>query len=147
MANDDNKSVAAHMAMKARMKGGPRNTITSLQVAVKDATSEEPIRVWPTMVANGAGKLSPSFVEPLMGFPAAFTLPEGEPLHLDPDWGGDPMAAFGRGLEYREPLTVAHADRRAARLKALGNAVVPAVPYVLFRAIEQAERECADGGC
>lgn len=34
-ANDDNKSPAAHMAMKQRMKGGPRNCITSLQVAVK----------------------------------------------------------------------------------------------------------------
>ncbi len=35
VANDDNKTPEAHMAMKARMKGGPRNTITSLQVAVK----------------------------------------------------------------------------------------------------------------
>jgi hypothetical protein len=34
-ANDDNKTPAAHMAMKARMKGGERNTITSLQVRVK----------------------------------------------------------------------------------------------------------------
>lgn len=31
-ANDDNKSPQAHMAMKARMKGGARHTITSLQV-------------------------------------------------------------------------------------------------------------------
>ena len=35
-ANDDNKSPEAHRAMKARMKGGPRNTITSLQVAAQD---------------------------------------------------------------------------------------------------------------
>jgi len=35
VANDDNKSVEAHLAMKARMKGGPRHTITSLQVAAK----------------------------------------------------------------------------------------------------------------
>lgn len=34
-ANDDNKSPTAHMAMKARMKGGARHTITSLQVMVK----------------------------------------------------------------------------------------------------------------
>ncbi|WHZ35722.1 hypothetical protein [Sagittula sp. MA-2] len=32
VANDDNKTPEAHMAMKARMKGGPRNTVTSLQV-------------------------------------------------------------------------------------------------------------------
>ncbi len=31
-AQDDNKSPEAHLAMKARMKGRPRNTITSLQV-------------------------------------------------------------------------------------------------------------------
>ena len=34
-ANDDNKSPEAHMAMKARMLGGPRSTVTSLQVATK----------------------------------------------------------------------------------------------------------------
>ena len=34
-ANDDNKSPSAHMAMKARMPGGPRQTVTSLQVATK----------------------------------------------------------------------------------------------------------------
>ena len=39
VANDDNKTPEAHMAMKARMKGGPRNTITSLQVLVQ---------TWPT---------------------------------------------------------------------------------------------------
>lgn len=38
-ANDDNKSPEAHLAMKARMRGGPRNTITSLQVKVQE---------WPT---------------------------------------------------------------------------------------------------
>ncbi len=35
VANDDNKSPAAHMAMKARMKGGPRYKPTSLQVVIK----------------------------------------------------------------------------------------------------------------
>lgn len=34
-ANDDNRSVEAHLAMKARMKGGPRKQITSLQVLSK----------------------------------------------------------------------------------------------------------------
>lgn len=38
-ANDDNKSAEAHLAMKARMKGGARKAITSLAVEVK---------VWPT---------------------------------------------------------------------------------------------------
>jgi hypothetical protein len=35
VANDDNKSPEAHMAMKARMKGGERYTITSLNVLTK----------------------------------------------------------------------------------------------------------------
>lgn len=69
VANDDNKSPEAHMAMKARMKGGPRNTITSLQVMAKahgattagsSATTENP------------GALNPAFVCWLMGFPAAW---------------------------------------------------------------------------
>lgn len=35
VAQDDNKSPVAHMAMKSRMKGGPRYKPTSLQVTVK----------------------------------------------------------------------------------------------------------------
>ena len=35
VTSDDNKTPEAHLAMKARMKGGPRNTITSLQVLVQ----------------------------------------------------------------------------------------------------------------
>ena len=46
VANDDNKSPEAHMAMKARMKGGPRNTITSLQVMAK--------AMWPTPTTTDA---------------------------------------------------------------------------------------------
>ena len=34
-AQDDNKTPEAHMAMKQRMKGGPRSTVTSLQVEVQ----------------------------------------------------------------------------------------------------------------
>lgn len=39
VANDDNKSLEAHLAMKRRMKGGPRTQPTSLQVVAK---------AWPT---------------------------------------------------------------------------------------------------
>lgn len=45
VANDDNKSPEAHLKMKARMKGGPRSTITSLQVKAK---------VWATPDTNTA---------------------------------------------------------------------------------------------
>ncbi len=37
VAKDDGKTPEAHLAMKSRMKGGPRKTITSLQVAAKAA--------------------------------------------------------------------------------------------------------------
>lgn len=44
VSQDDNKTPEAHLAMKARMKGGPRSQITSLQVMVK-ATDRG---LWPT---------------------------------------------------------------------------------------------------
>jgi hypothetical protein len=46
VANDDNKSVEAHLAMKARM-GGNRTEITSLQVMAKTAA-------WPTTTTTDA---------------------------------------------------------------------------------------------
>jgi hypothetical protein len=48
VANDDNKSLEAHLAMKQRMPGGPRSTVTSLQVFAK---------AWPTPYGfNGQDK-------------------------------------------------------------------------------------------
>jgi hypothetical protein len=41
VANDDNKSPAAHMAMKKRMKGGERKCITSLQVLLKAIAADQ----------------------------------------------------------------------------------------------------------
>ena len=55
VANDDNKSPEAHMAMKQRMKGGPRQTITSLQVMAK--------------TTGPKGSLNPDWVQQLMGYP------------------------------------------------------------------------------
>ena len=82
-AQEDNKSPEAHMAMKARMKGGPRKTITSLQVASKlwqtpsnadtlgghlsrggDRSDElllrGQVKQWPTPKATEAGSLNRS---------------------------------------------------------------------------------------
>lgn len=44
-AQDDNKTPEAHLAMKARMPGGPRSTVTSLNVAAK---------LWPTPNASNS---------------------------------------------------------------------------------------------
>ena len=82
-AREDCRSPEAHMAMKARMKGGTRKTITSLSVMAK---------LWPTplyseshctgkpdslrVAANltgSQGSLNPRFVENLMGYPIDHT--------------------------------------------------------------------------
>ena len=59
VANDDNKTPAAHRAMKGRM-GGNRTAITSLQVMAKH-------------VEQSTGSLNPTWVEWLMGFPIGWT--------------------------------------------------------------------------
>ena len=50
VGQDDNKSPEAHMAMKARMPGGPRYKPTSLQVMVKGIEQ----RYWPSPCAGDA---------------------------------------------------------------------------------------------
>lgn len=72
VANDDNKSPEAHMAMKQRMKGGPRHTITSLQVMVK---AEEGTSL----------KLNSAWVSRMMGYPDSWldlddSIPDGEAI-------------------------------------------------------------------
>lgn len=52
VAHDDGKTPEAHMAMKRRMKGGPRKTITSLSVMVKGVERG----LWPTPDAAAGGR-------------------------------------------------------------------------------------------
>ena len=90
--HDDGKTPEAHLAMKARMKGGPRKTITSLAVMARATTRG----LWPTPTRGAAlcewggsgsreklrtmvtpeelyGALNPTWVEWLMGFPLGWT--------------------------------------------------------------------------
>ncbi len=97
VAKDDGKTYEAHMAMKARMPGGPRGTCTSLAVMARGG-------MWPTPSAHdnrdrgnrsmpaiqrreslgkqlmlsmvvdpNSGALNPTWVEWLMGFPLGWT--------------------------------------------------------------------------
>lgn len=71
VAHDDGKTPEAHLAMKRRMKGGPRNTITSLTVMVK-------------AVEGVSGQLNPPWVEWLMGFPIGWTDLEPSEMQSSP---------------------------------------------------------------
>lgn len=81
---------------------------------------------------TGGGQLSPAWVECLMNFPLGWTdldCDEPEP------WPGWPAMMGEQQREYEPPRTGTGIPHRAARLKALGNAVVPAQAYPFFEAI------------
>lgn len=54
----------------------------------------------------------------------------------DPRWDGDPFAAFGPDWEDGVPRVVATETQRVHKLKALGNAIVPQVAYVILLAMQ-----------
>jgi hypothetical protein len=56
VAHDDGKTPEAHMAMKRRMPGGERKTITSLAVLARnDFTQPDGQRIWPTPKSSPSG--------------------------------------------------------------------------------------------
>ena len=86
--------------------------------------------------ANG-GRLNPDWVEQLMNFPEGWTdvnCDEPKP------WQGWPALLGQAQYPYEHPRTTTGGKDRTKRLKALGNAVVPAQAYPFFRAIAEIER-------
>ena len=89
VANDDNRTPDAHLRMKARMKGGPRKKITSLNVMAKAGLLPTPTNTdshgksskkwldrkdkFSKLSDVIGGKLHPRFVEWMMGFPIGWT--------------------------------------------------------------------------
>ena len=83
------------------------------------------------------GQLNPDWVEQLMNFPEGWTdLDVDEPK----PWQGWPALLGQDQYFYEYPRTTTGCKDRAKRLKALGNAVVPAQAYPFFRAIVEIER-------
>jgi hypothetical protein len=88
-----------------------------------------------TTVAADGGQLSADWVEPLMGYPVGYTdiEVENENLFL-PDF---PTAWLDGSWEEGIPRIVTEQKNRIKRLKCLGNAVVPQIPMILWRLVEQ----------
>ena len=81
------------------------------------------------------GSLNPSWVETLMGYPIGYTLPDGEPmLHLPGEW---PAGLGAPQHDWEPPRLTTEKQHRAARLKALGNTIVPKCALLWLAAIQQ----------
>lgn len=89
-----------------------------------------------SMAAGSGNQLNPDWVEWLMGFPTGWTDAEktvSRPEKLTPGyWPPEPEGV---------PRLTERKDHRADRLKCLGNAVVPAQFFPVFRAIAEIEKE------
>ena len=91
---------------------------------------------------KSVGSLNPAWVECLQNFPIGWTDPDCD----EPDpWPGWPAMMGENQHPYEPPRTCTGIPNRAARLKALGNSVVPAQAYPFFEAIaimEEVRTQC-----
>jgi len=107
---------------------------TPRQFMYKDSTTD---RNKGNIGEKVGGQLNPDWVEQLMNFPEGWTdLDVDEPK----PWVGWPALLGQEQYPYEHPRTTTGGKDRAKRLKALGNAVVPAQAYPFFRAIAEIER-------
>lgn len=125
VANDDNKTPEAHMAMKRRMKGGARTTITSLAVKVTDESglwASPQARDWKDSGPTQGNRKSPNLGTQAHAWPtpkAADGRSKG--TGGSPDHGLDAMARAGlldqesrstHGKRPDWPTPTAHDGRR-----------------------------------
>ena len=108
VAKDDGKSPEAHMAMKARMKGGPRNTITSLAVLARnDFRQADGTQMWPTPLASSGNGFSEREVQagnPKNRLVTAVEIAEREQWATPTAWlGRRPSVALGDPERWKNP--------------------------------------------
>lgn len=116
VAQDDNKTPEAHLATKARMKGGPRRTITSLQVQVA--------ALWPTARSEDAessgAPCSRGTQDTLTAVTALWQTPASDSFRSQ---GGDRVAEMG--LDQQARLQWATPTSRDEKDGACADADVP----------------------
>nr|WP_250447955.1 hypothetical protein [Lysobacter enzymogenes] len=123
VANDDNKFPEAHLAMKRRMPGGPRQTITSLQVAAK--------AVWPTATANDPEKRGDFAAERRNGLPGVVKAVWSTPRASDGEKGG-PRQSFGSGAIAPLPAQAHESSKQENALALKRHPMVSAVQTALY---------------
>ena len=95
----------------------------------QQALNEE--AAWGKQSGYSGGQLNPEWVEWLMGFPIGWTDPRAEPDRTLPN-----VKENGEWLDEPDISRVTKTkEKRAARIKALGNAVVPQVAEFIGRGI------------
>lgn len=83
-----------------------------------------------------SGSLNPDWVETLMGYSIGYTRPDGEQMR---EMAGMWPAGLGAPQhEWEPPRLTTKRENRAARLKALGNSIVPQVAQLWLEAIQSA---------
>lgn len=152
-ANDDGKTPEAHMAMKSRLPGGARKTITSLAVLSRNGFEQPESGLWPTATARlgeSRGAQAKRFLDPArsndLDDAVAYRTIKSRGS-LSPTWTEHIMAMplywtdpdFSNELVvpvpwWFEPPGVPRVEvgvrYRADRLRAIGNSVVYPCAYV-----------------
>jgi hypothetical protein len=86
------------------------------------------------MGAGNGGRLNPTWVEALMGYPQNWTNINADTVDTESRF---PASWLDGTWEEGIPRVVSGAKNRVSRLKCLGNAVVPQIPALIWRMIKE----------